>query len=449
MFSNKNIFQLRHFDFFFFAFCFLFTCLLCYKKKSKLFYFLFFFRPRPKSNLSRYENFASMKEITTELDSDKASSNLKAYADVYAMGDGPHIDLIRKNNLNNSQPQMDITTNIKTSSSEFKNFRGSPSETFRKLDTKYVTIRPTEETYVLDGVVSSTVEKFELGQFMLNDMKPETEYHQTPLQSIKSAPRRKLSVYHRSFDVDSLQTPDSLQTTAGEKRRSVSTPDVQESDFPGFKSKAMPSFDTSVTKSQLLNTYRCMPNTSDSYDSPSPKNDESSTKELEDDSDAEEINKIPMKLSKPVVLAPTKFKLSNSTVNQTLPLQPESTNALLITPNKQLTRTYSDNYEAHHSKILSGSSDILKRQLSFGRCNITSAKTDLDSHSSSKSSTEQPSSPTADVPRIERSTDCSNVSGSVFLSGAENHKTFTKEEGGFFFLLFLFATITNCVLIFL
>ncbi|XP_058789433.1 uncharacterized protein LOC131663213 isoform X3 [Phymastichus coffea] len=380
-------------------------------------------KPRPKFALSRNPNYSSMKETCsepTELVSDEENSNLKANADVYAMGDGPHIDLIRKNNLNKTNLQViDTTTNIKLRDSEFLDYKASSNETFQKLNTKYVTIRATEETYVLDGVVSSTVEKFELGKFKPIDMKPEAMYYPTPT---KLAPRRKLSVYHRSFDIDSLQTPDVLQS--GEKRRSISTPDVQESEFPGFKSKALPSFDASVTKSQLLNTYRCI-NTSDSSNSPSPTK-KSSTRDNEDDSYTDDLKKQPVKIKKPLILAPTKFKLPDSTVNQTILLQQETGKS---TPSKRLTRTHSDKYEAHQSRILSGSLDIVKRQLSAGRCNFTVDKSNSSDDSGSKLSTEESNSfLTADITSTENSIDYLNNSDDVYIYNAENHKNCTKAD---------------------
>ena len=73
--------------------------------------------------------------------------------------------------------------------------------------------------------------------------------------NLRIVPRRKLSVFHRSFDVQSLQiTRDEKDL---EKRRSVSTPD-QEEDHERKENK------NSISRTSLLNSYRSALNSTDS-----------------------------------------------------------------------------------------------------------------------------------------------------------------------------------------
>lgn len=265
-------------------------------------------------------------------------------ANPLSAGDGPHLDKLKTSN----------PTNMKTLKSEFKEYNPSPDDAVPNIDPKFVTTRKNPYP-VHDGVDSTT-----------GGGKPELEssYFPTPTHSPKSVPRRKFSVYNRSFDVDSLQTPDSIdQITSTEKKRSSSTPDVQEANF---QTKSVTPLDSTVTKNELLTTYRC-PNSSDSSASPS------SPKSLiiGNDDTPDEMN---VQLRKPLVIAPTRLKFPDSTVNQTVTLSTTKNQVSL----KDFSFTpLSETFAAQQSKIISASSNLLKDE--DKSVNVTASNT-FDSH---------------------------------------------------------------------
>ena len=113
--------------------------------------------------------------------------------------------------------------------------------------------------------------------------------------NMKIIPRRKLSVFHRSFDVESLQVSRNDKEDFREKRRSVSTP-VHEEDHERTDNC------NAITRTSLLNSYRSTKSASDSSESISPpKND------VQD----EDVFKptLENQKSRPLVLAPTKLIL--------------------------------------------------------------------------------------------------------------------------------------------
>lgn len=245
----------------------------------------------------------------------------------YASGDGPHLDPLK------TTAQADNIAVMKTLKSDFKEYNPSPEEhAVPKIDQKFVTLR--KKPWLTQDVENS-------------EEKSETSYFPTPVHSPKTVPRRKLSVYNRSFDVDSFQTPETTaQTTSTEKKRSISNPDVQEGDFTNFQSKsALPL----VSKNELLTTYRCANNSDSSCDSPSPRKQESIMVASE-----ESPREMQVPLRKPLVIAPTKFLDQTTTLNS-MKNREVSMKDFSFTP-------LPENYGAHQSKIISASANLLKEE---------------------------------------------------------------------------------------
>lgn len=314
----------------------------------------------------------------------------------FATGDGPHVDRLKTSN------DLD---EMKTLKSDFKEYNPSPDDAVSKIDLKFVTTRKKPPSCSIhDGVDSTT------------DGKSETEksYFPTPVHSPKAIPRRKLSVYNRSFDVDTLQTPDSVaQLTSIEKKRSSSTPDVQEADFTNFQSKSIGPFGSLAAKNELLTSYRSA-NASDSSDSPSPMKE---SLMLENDNTPTEMS---VPLRKPLVLAPTKLKFPDSTMNRTVTLssakeQPETMfKDFSFTP-------LTENHASRQSKIISASVNLMKED--------DKAKNFLFSNSTNPC--KFGSSTFTIGPSGVKSNDFSvnaNVSNDFgAISAGQKHKTFTVE----------------------
>ncbi|XP_014214036.1 uncharacterized protein LOC106643419 isoform X2 [Copidosoma floridanum] len=211
-----------------------------------------------------------------------------------------------------TDPQSKCTSNnmktLKTDTTS-KDFETStPSSTGpipAQLDTRYVTMtRPSVRTYLMD---KSALQQ---QQSPFGQTRSEIPYCRTPCAS---SPQRKLSVYHRSFDVDSLQTPSDKVTqvqpvhgNGSEKKRSVSTPDAQEAESLLAKQSSSPR-----AKCHLMN-YRVSANFSAELSaSSSSNNDDSSIKDAEDGAFVARDEK---EVVRPII-APTKFKVPE--VNQT------------------------------------------------------------------------------------------------------------------------------------
>ncbi|XP_031783120.1 uncharacterized protein LOC100680082 isoform X4 [Nasonia vitripennis] len=363
-------------------------------------------------------------------------------AHVNASGDGPHHNFVKQEQPDFGSPKPIIettTTEMKTLKSEFKDCSASPD--ISKLDTRFVTTRLSEKTFsVINPVGSSTEEKPLVIAEVSRPLKPlEMTYFQTPQHSPQAVPRRKLSVYQRSFDIDNLQTPDSAQSTSNEKRRSVSTPDVQESDYSGF---------TPISKNQLLTTYRCA-NSSDSSNSPSPKKNEFPVPGTEDESSllfSEEQKKQPFgpRVAKPVIFAP-KFKLPDSTVNQThiiernekKPAKPAVVQGMLQRNSSFGKISSSD--AADQSKILSSSPNLARKDEIKAKSEVVkTAATTFTVESckigSSKLSNEHLNVTPTDISSSDNCSmdnDCStNISDSVFATNIDDKSAKTYSKNG-------------------
>ncbi|XP_032453948.1 uncharacterized protein LOC100680082 isoform X14 [Nasonia vitripennis] len=322
-------------------------------------------------------------------------------AHVNASGDGPHHNFVKQEQPDFGSPKPIIettTTEMKTLKSEFKDCSASPD--ISKLDTRFVTTRLSEKTFsVINPVGSSTEEK--------------------PLVI--------------------AETPDSAQSTSNEKRRSVSTPDVQESDYSGF---------TPISKNQLLTTYRCA-NSSDSSNSPSPKKNEFPVPGTEDESSllfSEEQKKQPFgpRVAKPVIFAP-KFKLPDSTVNQThiiernekKPAKPAVVQGMLQRNSSFGKISSSD--AADQSKILSSSPNLARKDEIKAKSEVVkTAATTFTVESckigSSKLSNEHLNVTPTDISSSDNCSmdnDCStNISDSVFATNIDDKSAKTYSKNG-------------------
>lgn len=372
---------------------------------------------------------------------------LNSKAHVNASGDGPHHDFMKlvQPDFGSPKPIIEpIRADMKTLKSEFKDCSASPD--ISNLDTRFVTLRPNEKTYsVPNPVVSSTEEKPPGIAEVSKPLKPlEMAYFPTPQHTPQAIPRRKLSVYQRSFDIGHLQTPDSAQNTSNEKRRSVSTPDVQESDYSGFRAgcKNIQPFDTPISKNQLL-TYRCA-NSSDSSGSPSPKKNESTMPGTEDESSllfSEEPKRQPFgpRVAKPVILAP-KFKLPDSTVNQTHTIERnEKKPAKPLVAQGMLQRNpsfgkISGSNAADQSKILSSSpnlarKDEIKAKNEVAKTAATTFTVESCQVGSSKLSNERSNASTINISSSDNSTEGMDISDSGFAPNIveRSDKTYSKN----------------------
>ena len=323
---------------------------------------------------------------------------------------------------------------MKTLKAESSDYNPSPDGIVAKVDTRFVTcVRPNPEaTYVVSPLVTSTAEKSELDQSKFNDVKSEGNYYDTPLANTKIVPRRKLSVYHRSFDVDSLEKPVSLLTTSSEKRRSISTPDVQEAEYAGYRGKPLQPLESSVTRKQLLNTYRCA-NNSDSSNSPSPKKNETPIGAIDDDLYCSQIKPQPVKQRKPVIIAPTKFKLPDSTENQTstveLNRKPRPVISQGILQKSSLFNQVSSNSTEQQSRILSSSSNLIRKEINNGKDD--EVKINFDSCTVGSSTSSQPSSSSTInlLSTDNSSSNCSNLLDNIFSPEIEKYVQTYSTKG--------------------
>ncbi|XP_033216511.1 lymphoid-restricted membrane protein-like isoform X2 [Belonocnema kinseyi] len=122
-------------------------------------------------------------------------------------------------------------------------------------------------------------------------------YCVTPNSSFRAVPRRKLSVFHRSFDIESLQP---REENSREKRRSVSTPD-QEEDHEMKENETL-------SRTPLLNSYRSVLNSTDSSaDSFSPPKTSCEDDEVFDE-DAKKQVRRPLILAKSKLVLPEKLE---------------------------------------------------------------------------------------------------------------------------------------------
>lgn len=329
-----------------------------------------------------------------------------------AQGDGLHQNPANPKTANTP---IDTTTDMKTlesePASELLSSGQNSTAANPNVDMRYVTLRNNEKTYLLDPRVSSSQDK------------TDPNYFTTPLHVPKVLPRRKLSVYHRSFDVDSLQTPDSPQQSGYgyvEKRRSASTPDVQDTlDFGTTGGKFV----------QVNNqTYRCA-NNSDSSCSPSPKRDDGLVR---DESVQEKEQEV--KISK-LVLAPSKFKLPDSTVNQTINISSGSS----VPCGKVSEPAGGGGGGEQQSRILSSSSNVQTRKEEKeegAKSDVVKIKVDSCSVGSSGLSAELSNASTLDVLSSGNSSGCLDLSDNVFLSdGERNDQTYTKTSECFVLVL--------------
>ncbi|KAJ8674762.1 hypothetical protein QAD02_010548 [Eretmocerus hayati] len=193
---------------------------------------------------------------------------------------------------------------MKTLKSEFKEY--SPKSSPSRLASTNETFSVKPEPIGLDPRGRRTVATVVKTAPTVDDGPPEPGYCLTPATTStlsKPKPRRKESVYNRSFDMDELQKS---EDPLSEKRRSVSSPDVPQE-------LATPSSALMIDK-RLLTAYRSgNTRTSDSsgelWTGKTRIGDGDRSIMIEDESPAPEMSYFSSKLHRPIVLAPTKLKL--------------------------------------------------------------------------------------------------------------------------------------------
>ncbi|XP_011501227.1 PREDICTED: probable serine/threonine-protein kinase DDB_G0282963 [Ceratosolen solmsi marchali] len=347
------------------------------------------------------------------------SSDSSSY--INAKGDGPRHNINNTNDSNSQTYQINATSdNLK---SAFTKYSSNNDKSVNELDMRYVTLRSIDETYLLNPVVSSSEENSPGLQQFKTDSKPQVMDYHTPVhnQNQKITPHRKLSVCYPTFGIDSLQIPDSAHNASGEIRHSFATSNTEGSEYTDSSIKLSIPLESSATRDQLMNSYRC-PNNNDSSSSSYSKTDESPVSEPMDDS----INEA-TKMIKKVNLAPSKLQFSDSISNQTLPVNGETKNwkTNTISQRNSEFETFSENIAAQQSRILSSSSNLMKANEQRDKYNIT-----LDSRNigGSASFSEFTNDLTNQCLSSNNSVGYQNNAYNVFLSNADkNDQTYTKK----------------------
>ncbi|CAB0040386.1 unnamed protein product, partial [Trichogramma brassicae] len=250
--------------------------------------------PKPKSIFTAKTNTDWSLYLLRNEASPKSSCITPEYLNFRALnqarGDAAYCDPFNKS------PKEKLTsTAMKTLKSESRACKddGSLDDDPVNVDLRFVTVRPRQSTYRTDSQTTAVDPNCSFETISLDEIKPDPSFCTTPIMS-KIAPRRKLSVYDRSFEVNSLS--------------SNSTPQVQESNLKT----------TPLTREQLLHEYRCS-NSSDSSLSPSPLSIKD--KVIKTNAAIDEPLKTTTKPIKSVILAPPKFYLPDSSQTR----QPDKT----------------------------------------------------------------------------------------------------------------------------
>ncbi|XP_023318263.1 uncharacterized protein LOC106651216 isoform X3 [Trichogramma pretiosum] len=239
--------------------------------------------PKPKSIFTAKTNTDWSLYLLRNEASPKSSCITPEYLNFRALnqarGDAAYCDPFDKS------PKKKLTsTAMKTLKSESRACKddAGPDDDPVNVDLRFVTVRPRQSTYQTDSLMTAADPNCSFETISHDEIKPDPSFCTTPIMS-KIAPRRKLSVYDRSFEVNS----------------SNSTLQVQESNL-----KATP-----LTREQLLHEYRCS-NSSDSSLSPSPL--PIKDKVIKTNAALDESLKTTTKPIKSVILAPPKFYLPDS-----------------------------------------------------------------------------------------------------------------------------------------
>lgn len=194
---------------------------------------------------------------------------------------------------------MKMLKNEPTSSKKLES-SGINDSPLPKVNTRFVTMNRANKTYPNDLVISGTANNSTLLQSSFDEIRSEIPLFRDT--SINSTPKRKLSVFHRSFEIDSLQQEsDKIPSlNESEKKRPASTSDageIEQSLFDLTKESCISNDQTT--------SYRC-------YDNSDLSNNDDSFRS--DDTESPEI--LVAKPTNKLIIAPTKFKQSDTIVKK-------------------------------------------------------------------------------------------------------------------------------------
>jgi hypothetical protein len=346
-------------------------------------------------------------------------------------GDGPHCNIDNTNECNQTYKTDATSDKFK---SAFTKYNLNNDKSINELDTRFVTLRPIDETYLLNPVVSSSESNIGLEAFK-TDSKPEIIDYYTPVHCQKIIPHRKLSVCYPSFGIDSLQTPDSALNASGEIKCSFSKSDMYKSECTGSSLKLSLPIESTITKDQSPNLYE--------YSNNSVSSNTSSSKLVESPILKNMDNSIhgATKAKEIVNLTPPKSKFLDSISNHT-PTKKHEINwkpsVIKGTSHRNLeSEKFSENIAAQQSRILSSSSNLMKKETQKGKRDNT---TTLHSHNigSSTLTSECTNALAIESFSSNNSISYQNFPDNLFLSNAErNDQTYTRK-GKYMFLLSIY-----------